>query len=89
MRERINDAYPQLLPLLLLIDRDILDVPHAPEPAQELALDEQRARADDAVRRLVHDDERVVRLRRGAHGLELRDPGGLAEVGGDGEHGEH
>lgn len=88
MRERLDDADAQLLPLLLLVDRNILDVPHAAEPAEELALDEQRAGADDAVRLLVDDDERVVRVRRGAHGIELGDPGGFAEVGRDGEDGE-
>ena len=58
------------------------------EPAEELALDEERADGDDAVRGLVDDDERVVGARRGAQRFELGLPGGLARVGDDGEDGE-
>lgn len=91
VRERLDDAQPELLPLLALVHRDVLDVPDAPEPAQELALREERADRDDAVRRAVHDDDGEVRrgqARRADRG-ELRAPGGLARVGHDGEHGEN
>ena len=39
-RERVDDAQTQLLPLLRLVDRDVLDVAHRAEVAQELALEE-------------------------------------------------
>ena len=85
VRERLDDPQPELLPLLLLVDRDVLDVPHAPEPAQELALEEHAARADDAVRGRVNDDDGEVRLWRGLHRAELLAPGGGADVGRGGQ----
>jgi hypothetical protein len=82
----LDDAYPELLSLLLLVHGDILNVAHAAQSAQELALDKQRASAYDSVRRLVDYNERVVRLRGRAHRIELGDPRRFTEIGRDSEN---
>ena len=89
LRERLDDAEAELLALHLARDGDVLDVPDAAEPAQELALDKDAARADDPVALARHDDDDVVRARLAAHGLELRRPRLGADVGRLREHGEH
>ena len=88
-REGLDDAQTELLALLALVDGDVLDVADAAEPAQELALDEDGADRDDAVRRLVDDHDPVVRARGRAQRVELRDPRLLARVRHDREHREH
>lgn len=87
--ERVDDAQAELLPLLALVDGDVLDVPDAPEPAQELALDEHAADPDDAVRRAVNDDDGVVCAGGSTQCLELRAPRLFARVGDDGQDAEH
>lgn len=87
--ERLYDAQAEFLPLLGLVDGNVLDMPDEPEPAQELALEEDGARADDTVRLTADDDERVVGVGRGTASVELRAPGRRAEVGCLCEHGQH
>lgn len=88
IRERLDDPQPELLPLLALVDCDILNVADAAETSEELAFNEDAADGDDSVCRFVDDDERVVRVRCGAHGVELRLPCCLAWVGRHGEDAE-
>ena len=57
--ERLNDAQAQLLALLVLRDSNILDVADEPQAMDELALDDERARADDALRRVRDADQKV------------------------------
>ena len=85
-RERMNNTQAELLALLALVYGDILDMAHAAKSAQELALDEDSADGDDAVRRLVDDDNAVVRPRCRTQRLELRAPPFLTGVGNDGEN---
>lgn len=87
--ERVDDAQAELLALLALVDGDVLDVPDAAEPAQELALDEHAADADDAVRRTVDDHDGVVCAWGGAQRVELRAPRLFARVRDDGQDAEH
>lgn len=84
-RQRLDDAEPELLALLTFVDGNVLDVAHAPESAEELALDEDGPDGDDAVRGLVDDHDSVVRMQRGFPEVELRNPGVLAGVGDYGQ----
>jgi len=59
--QRLNDPQAQLLALLVLSHSNVLDVPHKPEIMNELALDDERARADDAGGR-IEDAKQVVRI---------------------------
>ena len=61
-------------------------MPDAAKPAEELALDKDGADGDDAVRRLVDNDNAVVRPRCRTQRLELRAPPFLTGVGNDGEN---
>ena len=87
-RQRLDDPQPELLALLGRVHGDVLDVAHAAEPAEELALDEDGADGDDAVGRAVDNDDGVVGARGRAEGVELRAPSVLAGVCDDGEDGE-
>ena len=89
MRERLDNPLTELLALLALVHRNVLNMSDAAKPAQKLALDKDGADADDAVGGLVDDDETVVGVGDGAHGVELVDPGGFAKVVDDGENGEN
>lgn len=88
MREGLDDALTKLFALLVLVDGNVLDVTDGAETAEELALDEDTADADDAVAGVVDDDEGVVCLGHCAHGVELVHPGVFTEVFDDGEDGE-
>lgn len=57
--QRLDDAQPELLALLVLGDRDVLDVADQAHVMDELALDNDGARADHYVR-LVADHQDVV-----------------------------
>jgi len=83
IRERLDNSQSQLLPLLLLIHRNVLNVPHASQAPQELAFDENTADSNDLVGPLVYYDDWVVCARGGTHGIELRDPGSFSGIGDD------
>jgi hypothetical protein len=57
--ERLDNAEPQLLALLVLGDGNVLNVPDEAELVDEFALDDERAGADDGVG-AVGDAEEVV-----------------------------
>lgn len=59
-RESLNDSQAELLSLLAVIHGDILNVSHRAQPTQELALNEDGANADNAVRSLVDDNDGEV-----------------------------
>ena len=88
MREGLDDALTKLLALLALVDGNVLNVTDEAKTAEELALDEDAADADDAVAGVVDDDEGIVCLGHCAHGVELVHPRGFTEVVDDGEDGE-
>jgi hypothetical protein len=48
-REGLDDAEPELLPLLALVDGNVLNVADGAEPAEELALHEDAANGNDCV----------------------------------------
>lgn len=74
-RQRLDNPQPQLLPLLVLIHRNILNMPNTSQPSQELPLHKYRADRNDTIGRLVYNDNRVIGLGCGTHGIELRYPG--------------
>lgn len=78
--QRLDDAQADLLPLDILVHRDVLNVSHTPESAQELALDEDTSDANDPVRVAVDYDECVVGVRALLLLVELRNPGLFAGV---------
>lgn len=84
--QSLDDAQADLLPLDILVDRDVLDVSDAPESAQELALNEDTTDADDSVRVAVDYDECVVGVRAVLLLVELRNPGLFAGVCDHGQH---
>lgn len=84
-RQGLDDAQAYLLALLLLVDGDVLDVADAAETAEELALDEDAADADDRVRGLVEQDDGVIRAGARALCMELCLPALRAWVGDNGE----
>ena len=45
--QRLDNPQPQLLPLLIFRDRNILNMPHQPQIMNEVALNDERACADD------------------------------------------
>lgn len=49
MCERIDDPQSQLLSLLLLVDRNVLDVPDGAQAPQELALHKHSTDSDDNI----------------------------------------
>ena len=79
-RQRLNDPQSQLLPLLVLVHSNVLNVTDTPKAPQELALNEHTADSDYTVCVLVDDDELVVRSGCGPHGVELLDPCCLTRV---------
>ena len=64
--QRLYDPQPQLLALLILRDRDVLDVSDEPHVVDELALNNHGASADYCVGTVEHD-EHVVGIIAGAH----------------------
>ena len=88
MRERLNDALTEFFALLALVYGNVLNVPDEAKTAQELAFNEDGANANDAVTRIVDDDEGVVYPGDDTHGLELLHPGFFTEVVDDGKHSE-
>lgn len=84
----LDDAQANLLPLNVLVHRDILDVSDVPESAQELALYEDTSDADDSVRIAVDNDECVVGVRALLLLVELRNPGLFAGIGDHSQHGQ-
>jgi hypothetical protein len=89
INKRLNNPQTKLFPLLRLVHHDILDVPRASEPAQELALDEYATYRDDAVCGFVDDDKSVICPWRGSHGVELRHVSSLAWIGDNRQYGKH
>ena len=55
-RQRLNNPQPQLLPLLVLVHRNIFNMTNASQAPQELAFDKHRTNSDDTISRLVYDD---------------------------------
>lgn len=86
--QRLDDAQAYLLPLDILVHRDVLNVSDAPESTQELALNENTSDTDDPVCVTVDYDECVVGVRAVLLLVELRDPGLFARVGDHGQHGQ-
>lgn len=58
----LNDPQPQLLALLSLIHRDILDMSYCPQTPQELLLHEHGPGTDHIIIRLGNDDDGEVYL---------------------------
>ena len=46
-RQRLDNPQPQLLPLLILVHRNIFNMTDASQAPQELALDKHRTNSDD------------------------------------------
>lgn len=70
----MNHPQTQLLPLHVLADSDILNVPDASKSTKELLLKEDGPSGHHSVGRLVHDGDHIVclRFRVGReHGLEM------------------
>jgi len=67
MIQRLYNPQPQLLPLLILCDRNILNMPYQPQTVDEFTLDEDRASADDFAR-VIGDTEKEVFV------ISVRDP---------------
>ena len=47
--QRLDDAQTELLALLALVDGDILDMAHAPEATEELALEKDSTDRDNTI----------------------------------------
>ena len=62
----MNHPQPQLLPLHVLANCNILNVPDASKPTKELLLNEDGASGHHPVGSLLHDGDNVVCLRFGA-----------------------
>lgn len=60
--ESLNNSQSQLLPLLSLINGNILDMPNSTEISQELLLNENVPSCDNLVGALQNNDNREVRL---------------------------
>lgn len=60
--QSLDDPQPQLLPLLILIHRDVLDVSHCPQTPQELLLHEHGPGTNHLIIRLGNDDDWKVHL---------------------------
>lgn len=58
--QRLNYAQPKLLPLLILRNRNILNVPDEAQVVNELALDDEGAGADDSGRGVEDGKEEVL-----------------------------
>lgn len=86
--EGLYDAQSEFFALLALVDGNVLDVPDAAETTKELAFDEDGADTYDTVAGIVDDDEGVVCIGEGTHGMELVHPGCFTKVVDDGEDGE-
>lgn len=71
--QRLNNPQPQLLPLLSLLNSDVLDMPHETELMNKLALDNQAPRANDPIIAITHN-EQVVLIIAGADPVEPRVP---------------
>jgi hypothetical protein len=82
--QRLYDSQSQLLSLLILRHRDVLNVSHQAHVVDEFALHDHGARADDG-RGGVEDDENVVGRGDGGHEGEVR---GEGFVGGAAHGGE-
>ncbi len=81
--ESVDDLQPDLLPLLFLVDRDVFDVTNETKSTQKFTFDEDASDADDGVRCLVYDDQRVVRVWARALAVELLHPRLLSKIADD------
>lgn len=86
--QRLNDPQTQLLPLLSLLDRNVLDVAHQTQRVDELALHDQAPRAHDAAR-AVADDEQVVLVVACSHPVVALVPLVRGDVADGGEYAQH
>ena len=84
--EGLDNTQPQPLPLLTLVDSDILDVANSAETTDKFAFHNDSASSDNLVCDLINDDEGVVRLWRRTHGLEMCYPRILPEIINHGEN---
>jgi len=87
--EGLDDAKTKFLSLLRLVYRDVLDVSHGAKSAEELALNEKGADSNDGVGVDVEDDDGKVRVRCGAHCIELSHPSTFPRVCDDCKDGEN
>ena len=85
----MDDTDANFLPLLLLVNSNVLNVSNLPKPSQKLALNEQGTDANDGVRGPVEDDEGEVGFRCRLHCGELSAPGGFTGIGHLSEDGEN
>ncbi len=85
----LNDPQTELLSLLVLVDRYILDMSDASQATQELAFYEHASHTDDAVGCFIDDNNRIVCLWGSAHGVKLGDPCRLAWVCHDCQDGKY
>lgn len=86
--QRLNNPQPQLLPLLALLDSNVLDMADQTERVDELALDNQAPRADDAVRAIADDQQEVLVCAR-ADPVIAAVPLVLGDVADGGQHAQH
>lgn len=79
MIQRLNNPQPQLLPLLILRHRYILNMPHQPQVVDELPLHDERPRSHNRLRPVQHHEDEVVALAR-FHPVVAGVPRGLGDV---------
>lgn len=82
----MDDPQSQLLPLLLLVNCNIFNMPDASQSTQELSLDKDTPNADNTVGRFVDYNNGVVGARSVTHGRELSDPCGFTWVCDDSQN---